>query len=85
MTRALSRGVSTLALVSFAAVYTLLPADLVPDAVPVIGWLDDLLMIGLTAGFAVFLARGGHVERHRRTPVSTGLLARLVAIARHLV
>lgn len=37
-----------------SAVYVLSPADLIPDLVPVIGWLDD---IGVAALAAAFLLR----------------------------
>ena len=34
------------ALVALAAVYLLLPVDLVPDFMLVLGWLDDLTILG---------------------------------------
>jgi len=37
-----------------SAVYVLTPADLVPDVLPVVGWLDDL---GVAAIAAAFLLR----------------------------
>ena len=33
------------------AVYVLAPADLVPDVLPVVGWLDDLGVAALALGF----------------------------------
>jgi len=30
---------------SFAIAYLLMPADIIPDLTPVVGWLDDLLVI----------------------------------------
>ena len=29
-------------IIIFAFIYTILPADLVPDLVPILGWLDDI-------------------------------------------
>lgn len=40
-----------------AAIYLLLPVDLVPDAVPVVGTLDDLVPILISL---VLQARMGH-------------------------
>ena len=34
-----------------SALYVLAPADVVPDVLPVIGWLDDLGVAGLAAAF----------------------------------
>lgn len=36
-----------------AAIYVLSPIDLVPDVVPVVGWLDDMGIVGLVAWFLV--------------------------------
>ena len=38
-------------LVLFAAAYAVMPLDLIPDAIPVIGWLDDLGVIALVTAF----------------------------------
>jgi uncharacterized membrane protein YkvA (DUF1232 family) len=35
----------------FAVLYVILPIDLVPDAIPVIGWLDDIGVVALILGF----------------------------------
>ena len=32
-------------LAGFAAAYALSPIDLIPDVIPVLGWLDDLLIV----------------------------------------
>jgi uncharacterized membrane protein YkvA (DUF1232 family) len=37
-----------------AVAYVLLPVDLVPDVVPLLGWLDD---VGVVAAVAAFLVR----------------------------
>lgn len=34
-------------LVVLAAVYTVLPTDLVPDVLPVVGWLDDVGLLSV--------------------------------------
>ncbi len=34
-----------------AVVYVVSPVDLIPDVMPVIGWLDDLGVVGLAVGF----------------------------------
>jgi uncharacterized membrane protein YkvA (DUF1232 family) len=47
--------------VAGALAYVLLPIDLVPDLVPVLGWLDDL---GALAAAVTFLARD--VAAHAR-------------------
>lgn len=47
--------------------YTVLPVDLIPDLMPLVGWLDDLILlaisVGLTGG-AVHL-----VHRHSSNPL----------------
>jgi uncharacterized membrane protein YkvA (DUF1232 family) len=42
-----------------AAVYVVLPVDLVPDVLPLIGWLDD---VGVVAAVLAFLVRD--MRRH---------------------
>ena len=50
-------------LAGFAAVaYVVWPLDLIPDAIPVLGWLDDA---GILAAAAAFLV--AEVRRHERT------------------
>ena len=53
----------------FALLYLLSPVDAVPDFIPLLGWLDDLGVLGATA---MFLAREvtNHAARPRasRTP-----------------
>jgi uncharacterized membrane protein YkvA (DUF1232 family) len=44
-------GFSLKLLVVAAALYLLLPADLVPDILPLAGWLDDLGVLALAFGW----------------------------------
>jgi uncharacterized membrane protein YkvA (DUF1232 family) len=44
-----------------AVAYVLWPLDIVPDAIPVLGWLDD---VGILAAAAAFLV--AEVRRHER-------------------
>jgi uncharacterized membrane protein YkvA (DUF1232 family) len=39
--------------VATALAYAVLPADLVPDVVPVLGWVDDLAVIGAALAMLV--------------------------------
>ncbi len=50
-----------------AAVYVILPIDLIPDFIPIIGWLDDLGVVGL---FTWYMVRqiNRHAERRTRLP-----------------
>ena len=41
----MNKGISNKVLFVIAAVTLFLPIDLVPDTIPVIGWLDDLASI----------------------------------------
>src|SRR5262245_29382060 len=45
-----------------AVAYVVWPFDLIPDTLPVLGWLDD---VGVLAALALFLVR--EVRRHERT------------------
>ena len=56
-----------------AALYVLTPADVVPDVLPVIGWLDDLGVAGLAAAFLLHTIRpyraGATARAGSRDPV----------------
>jgi uncharacterized membrane protein YkvA (DUF1232 family) len=49
-----------------AAAYALSPIDLIPDAVPVLGWLDDLLLVPFLVWLALRLTPPELVEECRR-------------------
>ena len=44
-------------LVLAAAAYVVLPVDLIPDVIPVFGWLDDLGVVGLAVAWLTHEAR----------------------------
>ena len=44
-----------------AVAYVIWPLDLIPDAIPVVGWLDDVGILAATAAFLV-----AEVRRHQR-------------------
>ena len=43
----------------FAVLYVIMPVDLIPDAIPFLGWLDDVGVMGVALAWA---AR--HVQRY---------------------
>jgi uncharacterized membrane protein YkvA (DUF1232 family) len=47
--------------------YALSPVDLIPDFIPVIGYLDDLLIIPILLWLALRLIPAGLVAEHRAT------------------
>jgi len=53
-------------LAAFGLVYAIVPIDLIPDLVPILGWLDDA---GLLTLAMVLLARAWG---HYRAPVAAG-------------
>jgi uncharacterized membrane protein YkvA (DUF1232 family) len=55
-----------------AAAYALSPIDLIPDAVPVLGWLDDLLLVPFLIWLALRLTPPAVVEECRRRAAETG-------------
>ena len=68
------------------AAYALSPIDLIPDFIPVIGHLDDLLIVPLGIWAAVRLVPAALMAEHRRRaaerarPVSVGGLAIVVLL-----
>lgn len=60
-----------------AVVYVISPVDLIPDAFPVIGWLDDMGVMSLTVAWMWKV-----VGRYREAPQLESRLARLARLAR---
>ena len=50
----------------FAVVYFIVPVDVLPDFIPILGWMDDL---GVLSAAAFFMVR--EVQRYQPTPVSS--------------
>jgi len=53
------------AIAALVAVYALSPIDLIPDFIPVIGYLDDLVLVPLGLALAVRLIPHEILEEHR--------------------
>jgi uncharacterized membrane protein YkvA (DUF1232 family) len=76
-------------LVAGCVAYALTPVDLIPDAIPVIGLVDDLIFIPIAIGFAVrFIpaqvladCRARSHEIDARLPRMSGLTWVLVTVA----
>jgi uncharacterized membrane protein YkvA (DUF1232 family) len=50
-----------------AAAYVILPIDLIPDFIPIFGWLDDLGVVGLVTWYMVRQINK-HAEARARLP-----------------
>jgi len=51
----------TLLVLIFTIIYVISPIDLIPDYIPVIGWLDDALML-----YLLFMRMNKEVQRFNR-------------------
>lgn len=51
----------------FVAAYALSPIDLIPDAIPILGYVDDLIVVPLGIWLAVKLIPPEIMAEHRRT------------------
>jgi uncharacterized membrane protein YkvA (DUF1232 family) len=61
--------------------YLLLPIDLVPDFIPVVGYADDALVVALALRSVIRVAGPEAIERHwPGTPEGLGALKRLLAV-----
>jgi uncharacterized membrane protein YkvA (DUF1232 family) len=60
------------------AAYALSPVDLIPDFVPILGYLDDLVIVPLGIFIAVRLIPVDLMEEFRRTAVSGGTVDRAI-------
>ena len=45
-------------------VYLLIPIDIIPDFIPVLGWADDAIIVAIVLRFATKHAGAGALERH---------------------
>jgi uncharacterized membrane protein YkvA (DUF1232 family) len=52
--------------IGLVVAYALSPIDLIPDVIPVLGYLDDLLLVPAGLALAVRLVPPEVLERHRR-------------------
>ena len=68
-------------LITVAVAYALSPIDLIPDAIPVLGLVDDLLIVPLALWLALRLVPDGVLVQARanarRQPTAAGALPRL--------
>jgi uncharacterized membrane protein YkvA (DUF1232 family) len=51
------------------AAYALSPIDLIPDFIPVLGYLDDVIIVPLGIGLALRLIPPSLLEEHRHTAI----------------
>ncbi|KAL6763549.1 hypothetical protein V8C86DRAFT_2491531 [Haematococcus lacustris] len=49
-------------------VYIISPLDLIPDVIPIIGWLDDMLVLGALVMFLFNMAMQHHQHQPQRPP-----------------
>ena len=75
------------ALALAVAAYAFSPIDLIPDFVPVLGYLDDLLIVPLGIALVIRLIPPDIMAEHRQaataaegTPVSTAAAAVIIAV-----
>jgi uncharacterized membrane protein YkvA (DUF1232 family) len=60
------------ALAFFVACYALSPIDLIPDFIPVVGYLDDLIIVPLGIMLVVSMMPDDVMAEHRATATSAG-------------
>ena len=61
------------ALIFFVVAHTLSPIDLIPDFIPILGYLDDLIITPLGIALAIRLIPAEVLEEARRTVATQGL------------
>lgn len=71
------------ALAGIVVAYALSPIDLIPDFIPVLGYIDDLLLLPLGIWAAIKLIPGPVIEEHRAhaASVSDRPVSRTAAVA----
>jgi uncharacterized membrane protein YkvA (DUF1232 family) len=70
------------------AAYALSPLDLIPDFIPILGYLDDIILVPLGIALAIRLIPPDLLEEHRRKaeaqaaqrPVSRGAAAVIITV-----
>ena len=68
-----------IALITLA--YALSPIDLIPDFIPVLGYLDDLLIVPAVLLLARRLITDHIIEQHRHTAANLSVASTRIAIA----
>src|SRR5437868_220219 len=53
------------------AAYALSPVDLIPDFIPVVGYLDDIIIVPLGILLAIKLIPPDIIEEHRRSALAS--------------
>ena len=61
---------SAKAVAGCVAVYALSPIDLIPDVIPLLGYLDDLVIVPLGIWFAIHLIPPVLLEEHRQAAMA---------------
>lgn len=67
----------TKALIFFVVAHTFSPIDLIPDFIPILGVLDDLIITPLGIALAVYLIPPEVLEEARRTVATQGVESRV--------
>lgn len=58
------------AVAACVAVYALSPIDLIPDVIPILGYLDDLVIVPLGIWLAIRLVPPSLLEEHRQAAMT---------------
>lgn len=72
-------------LIFLIVAYVVSPVDIIPDFIPVLGLLDEIILVPLALRLALRLLPPALVERYRQTPTGTGIPRYLQAIGVVLV
>lgn len=77
---ALTRGLR--AMLAALALYLILPVDLVPDVIPIVGWADDLVLVVLALRAVTRRAGGQLITLHwPGSPAGLAVLLRLLRLS----